>query len=60
MTPQELYHLREELNQKVQMEEDRSPKHARMGQVTPLPSAMEVAERWAASAKNKNCSSLSR
>ena len=44
MTPQELYHLREELNQKVQMEEDRSPKHARMGQVTPLPSAMEVAE----------------
>lgn len=44
MTPQELYHLREKLNQKVQMEEDRSPKHARMGQVTPLPSAMEVAE----------------
>ena len=30
--------------EKVQMEEDRSPKHARMGQVTPLPSAMEVAE----------------
>ena len=32
MTPQELYHLREELNQKVQMRRDRSPKHARMGQ----------------------------
>lgn len=42
MTSQELYRLREELNQQVQMEEEKKSSYTRMGQVMPMPNIKAV------------------
>lgn len=42
MTSQELYRLREELNQQVQMDEEKKSSYAKMGQVMPMPNIKAV------------------
>lgn len=42
MSSQELYRLREELNQRVQMDEEKKASYAKMGQVMPMPNIKAV------------------